>query len=203
VIVASFFAPRYEKWPGTDYDALLLLLDASCKRLGLQHVVISDRPRPGLETALFDLPENLMLAFVDGQRQFLEANPGPVFFTGADCVLTKDPRPYLAGDMVVTIGDFADCPMNSGAIWCADGPTCAPVWKAAVEKNPTEWGDDQRALYAAVKESRLDVRELRCEEHNAAPRNVDDPVGMPTVVHFRGQRKTWMAEWCRRHLGIE
>lgn len=203
MIVASFFAPRYEKWPGCDYDRLLLLLDASCRRLGLRHVVISDGPRPvPVETMVFDLPENLMQALLDGQRQFLAATPGPALLVGADCLLTRDPRPFLTGDMVITIGPFSDCEMNTGAIWCADGPTCAPVWAAALDDNPVEWGEDQTTLYAAIQESGLKIERLRCEEYNWAPRSVDDDAGPPTVVHFRGRRKAFMAEWAARHLSI-
>jgi len=202
VIVASFFAPRVEKW-GCDYDALLMMLDASCRRLGLRHVVISDRNRPApLETTRFDLPENLMLALLDGQRQFLAVTPGPVLLVGADCLVTRDPKPFFVGNMAVTIGPFSDCPMNTGAIFCADGPTCAPVWQAALDRRPLEWGDDQRALYAALKTSGLDYCELPCEAHNWAPDHVGDHAGMPTVVHFRGRRKTFMAEWARRHMGL-
>lgn len=204
MIVASIFAPRYVKWAGCDYDALLRLLDASCRRLGLRHVVISDAQRPGLDTAIFDLPQELMPMLLDGQRQFLAATPGPVLLVGADCLVTRDPRPYLAGDMTVTIGPFSDCPMNTGAIWCADGPTCAPVWRVALDLAPVEWGDDQRALYAAVKDARgagLIAREVRCEEHNWAPDHVGQPCAA-TVVHFRGQRKAWMVEWARVHMGL-
>lgn len=201
MIVASIFAPRYEKWPGCDYDQLLLLLDASCRRLGLRHVVISDAQRPGLETAIYDLPRELMPLLLDGQRQFLADTPGPVLLVGADCLVTRDPRPVLAGDITITLGPFSDCVMNTGAIWCADGPTCAPVWQAALDRNPIEWGEDQTSLYAAVQASGLDVRAVTCEQHNWAPGEPGDPAGMPTVVHFRGRRKAWMAEWARRHLG--
>lgn len=204
MIVASFHAPREDRW-GVDYDALLMLLDASCQRLGLRHVVISDSPRPALlETAIFDLPENLMLAILDGQRQFLAATSGPVLLVGADCLLTANP-PVLIGsiDMAITTSDqFSDCRMNTGAIWCADGRTCAPVWQAALDDNPQKWGEDQTTLYDAVKESGLRVREVRAEDYNWAPNNEFDDAGMPAVVHFRGRRKAWMADWALRHLGL-
>ena len=203
MIVASFFAPRFEKWPGVDYDALLMLLDASCRRLGLPHIVISDAERPApLISSICSMPQNLMLAILDGQRQLLEVTDGPVLLVGADCLLTRDPRPFLLGDLAITLGPFTDCPMNTGAIWCRDGATCACVWRAALDLNPVDWGDDQRVLYRAVKASGLNVALLRCEDHNWAPDNVSDPAGMPTVVHFRGPRKAWMAAWAARHMGL-
>lgn len=204
MIVASFFAPRHERWPNCDYDCLLMLLDASCARFGLRHVVISDRPRPApMQTALFDLPDELMQALLDGQRQFLEATPGPVLLVGADCLLTRDPRPYLAGDVAFTTsGAFVDCEMNSGAIWCADGPKAAAIWRAAVARKPRRWGEDQVVLWGAAQESGLDVRRLRAEEHNWAPEQLADDAGMPTVVHFRGRRKPLMGPWAARHLDL-
>lgn len=204
MIVASFFAPRYERWPGTNYDALLLLLEASCKRFGLEHAVISDRPRPApLRTALFDLPEELMQALLDGQRQFLETTRGPVLLVGADCLLTRDPRPFLVGDVAFTTSrTFVDCEMNSGAIWCADGPKAAEIWRVAVARKPRRWGADQLALWGSARESGLDVRKLRAEDHNWAPERLDDDAGMPTVVHFRGRRKHLMAPWAARHLDL-
>lgn len=203
LVVASFYAPRFDKWPGCNYDELLLLLDASCRRLGLRHVVISDGPRPvPLETALVDLPANLMQAILAGQMQFLAATPGPVLLVGADCLLTRDPRPYLVNDIAITVGRFADCRMNTGAIWIADGPRCAQPWRVAYGRRPMQWGEDQTFLYKAIQDSGLAVTEMRCEDHNAAPDNVFDPAGMPTVIHFRGVRKKWMAAWASRHLGL-
>ncbi|MGE0715646.1 MAG: hypothetical protein AB7P02_09395 [Alphaproteobacteria bacterium] len=202
-VVASFFAPRYERWPGCDYDRLLLLLDASCRRLGLRHVVISDERRPApLETARFNLPENLMRACLDGQRQFLAATSGPVLLVGADCLLTADPTPFMNGDVTITIGPFADCEMNTWMVWCADGPRCAPVWQRALDLRPQEWGDDQTCLYAAIQSSDLAVWRVACQAHNWAPEGPLDRAGWPTVVHFRGMRKPWMAGWAKAHLGI-
>lgn len=201
MIVASFFAPRYEKWEGCDYDALLGILQASCDRLGLSHVCISDQPRPGVATALMPLPDNLMQAIIAGQWRFLGEAREPVLFVGADCVLTRDPRDVGAGDLTVTIGPFGDCPMNTGAMWVMDPAKCAPVWKAALDMAPVEWGDDQTSLLRAIRASGLDVREVRCEAHNWAPQAVDDAAGMPTVAHFRGDaRKRFMGEWFDRHV---
>lgn len=208
MIVASFLAPRFEKWPGTDYDVLLQLLDASCRRFGLRHMVITDSPRPipsggvALEHFQLDLPENLMMAILEGQRSFLQWAPEPVLFVGADCLIAKDPREVLFGDMTITIGPFADCEMNTGAIWCADGRTCVPVWQAALNEKPQAWGEDQTTLYAAVQTSGLNITKVRCEAHNWAPYTLTDDAGMPTVVHFRGKRKSFMADWAKRYMDL-
>ncbi len=201
MIVATFFAPRFDKW-GCDYIELLKITQASCDHFNVRHVVISDRQLP-FDTFICDLPENLMLAILDGQRQFLEATDDEVLLTGADCVLAQTPRGRLEGhDMAITIGPFADCEMNTGAIWCASGKRCAPVWKKALDKRPQEWGDDQTSLYAAVKESNLSVLRHRCETHNWKPGSVQDSAGLPVVAHFRGRAKKYMKQWAWLHLGL-
>lgn len=201
MIVASFFAPREERW-ACNYLDLLQVLDASCRRVGLRHLCISDTELQIVDALICNLPHNLMAAILDGQRQCLEWATEPVLFVGADCVLTRDPRPVMAGDITITIGPFSDCEMNTGAIWCADPAKCAPVWREAVDLEPCAWGDDQRALYTAIDASDLDVRKVRCEEHNWAPTDATDAAGLPTVAHFRGNRKRFMAEWARHHLGV-
>ena len=147
MIVASFFAPREDRW-GVDYIPLLRLLDASCRRFGLDHVCISDRDLKAVDTLVCKLPNNLMLALLDGQRQCLEWAQEPILFVGADCLIAKDPRTINGGDLTITIGPFADCEMNTGAIWCHNPARCVPIWRAAVDSKPTEWGEDQTALYA-------------------------------------------------------
>lgn len=202
-VVVSFFAPRHDVW-GCDYDALLAVLQASCDRLGLSHVCISDGQRPGVATALMPLPPNLMRATIEGQWRFLTVADGPVLLTGADCVLTRDPRPFFDGDITVTVGPFADCPLNTGAVFVSDPRKAAGIWRAALDMNPVEWGDDQKTLHAAMVRARIDgsvdVREVAASAHNWAPESVDDDAGMPTVAHFRGPRKPLMAAWFQRHI---
>lgn len=203
MIVASFFAPREDKW-GADYMALLALLDASCRRLGLRHVCISDRPLGAVDALQCRLPDNLMLALLDGQRQCLEWVQGPVLFVGADCLVTRDPREVGGGDLTITTSAaFSDCAMNSGAIWCRRPAACAPVWRAAVDAGPVEWGQDQTALYAAIQASGVAWDEVPAETHNWAPSGPSDDAGMPVVAHFRGRRKAFMPEWAARHLGVQ
>lgn len=200
MIVASFFTPREDRW-GCDYHACLRVLQKSCDKFGLRHVVLSDAQQAEFETFITPLPENLMLALVEAQRAFLAATPGPILLVGADCILTADPRNELDGhDIAITIGPFTDCEMNTGAIWIANGPTCAPVWADALAQKPTKWGDDQRAIYGAIQASGLKVRRLDCQTHNWAPTDIADRAYLPMVAHFRGNRKQWMAGWYERFV---
>lgn len=204
MIVASIFAPREgeNRW-NCDYDDLLMLLDESCDRFSLKHVVISDcvRPEP-LETRIYDLPQNLMQVLLDGQRQLLEDSDEAVLLVGADCLIGYDPRQFFLQDLTITVDDsFSDCRMNTGAIFCSNGKKCAPIWAEALKANPREWGEDQVALYNAVCASGLGVREIQCERHNRAPENKDDG-RLSTVVHFRGRRKEYMRAWAKRFMDI-
>jgi hypothetical protein len=212
MIVASFYAPRPEeekkRW-GCDYDSLLMATEASCRRWGLEHIVISDSERPEpLRTHLVDLPENLMQALIAGQEDVLKNYTRPVLFIGADCLIARDPREFakLDVDLAITVGPFGDCRMNTGAIWCNETQKCLEVWRGAKSRNPLHWGEDQRAIYASVKAEAaigLKVFELRCEDHNWAPENINDSAGLPTVVHFRGTRKDFMLAWAKKHLDLE
>lgn len=189
LIVVSFYAPRFEKWPGCGtemYDHALDILDASCKRLGLRHICISDEPRPRVETFLCKLPRGLMSAIIDGQRQWLDYAPGPTLFTGADCLLTADPRHVAGGyDMAITTKSTTN--LNTGAIWCMDGKTCVPVWRAASKEPLGEWGMDQMALLKAFRASGLRILELPCDRYNRKPHaEMDAADGYPMVVHFKG-----------------
>lgn len=203
MIVASFYAPRFEKWKDCDYDELLILVDKSCKKVGLNHIVISDSPRPNLETFITDLPANLMQAILYGQMKILEKAKESVLLIGADCVLTR----YISNfdsDIAITLGPFSDCEMNTGMIWCGNTKLCAKVWKSALDLNPSEWGEDQTCLYESVLdfEPSLKITRLKCEEYNWAPNHVNDNAGMPAVVHFRGNRKRYMKQWCEQFPGI-
>lgn len=205
MIVASIFAPRLkeDRW-GCDYDRLLMLLESSCRKFGLRHVVISDSPRPQpLVTKEYELPEKLMQLLLDGQRQLLAESDEEVLLVGADCLVGQDPRNLFLSDITITVdASFSDCYMNTGAIWCRNGKQCAPVWEAALAKKPVQWGQDQVALYTAILESDLEVVEISCNEHNRAPDYRLDP-RISTVVHFRGRRKSFMEEWAKNYLGVE
>jgi hypothetical protein len=207
MIVASFFAPRFEKYENCNYDELAMLLDKSCKKLGLDHYVISDnfRPKP-LKTFVTKLPENLMQAILYGQMRFMEWCKEPILFTGCDCLITRAQglnSDSIQDIAITTSKEFSDCEMNTGAVWIRSGEVVIPTWKAALETEPKEWGDDQTSLYEAILESNLNVLKLRCEDHNWAPKNINDNANMPTVVHFRGKRKKFMKEWGEKYLNLE
>lgn len=189
MIVVSFFAPRFTMWEGVDYDECLDVLQASCDRLKLRHVCISDQPRPRVETFLCKLPGNLMQAFLDGQRQWLERTREPTLFTGADCILTRDPSDICAGyDIGITSKRYGH--INTGAVWCMT-KACIPVWQTALDLKPVEWGEDQVRLMDAIRKHPVQMRELPMVDYNAKPKSETDRLNAPPlIVHFKGSSRT-------------
>ena len=202
VTVVSFYAPRYDQWPGVDYDACLDILDASCRRLGVRHVCISDAARPRVETFITPLPDNLMTAFLVGQMQWLKEHDGPTMFTGADCIVTRDPSEVCYGyDMAITTRHYTD--LNTGAFWCYS-KACIAAFEHALALNPTHWGEDQTWLLAGIRKTAgLRLRELPMRDYNAKPNSATDKIERPPlVVHAKGNaaRKALMPLWWANYL---
>jgi hypothetical protein len=219
VIVASFFAPRPEHPRWRDYLPSLRLLQASCDRLGLQHVVLGDTRLEGFDVLTSPLPRDLMPAFLEAQRHGIETLDDDILLVGADCVIGRDPSaPFAAASLTVTLGDFWDCRMNTGAIWVRRDAreAAAELWTRALDGMGLAWGDDQLALADQVGplpnlwrlptiEDRLglSVQFLPVDPWNLAPDNEAHDCSHGVVLHFRGNRKEWSGRWCRRFLGFD
>jgi uncharacterized Rossmann fold enzyme len=205
--IVSFLAPRPEHPFFQDYTPFLDLLAESCERYGHQHVCLTDDPavRDGY---VVDLPRSLMRAYLAAQLAYLESHPNtPSLMTGADCVLARDPAVFEsqrgASDIVITTDRrFLDCHINMGAIYMHRPGLLVPVWRDALARCGDEWGDDQRAFRDALEASDVPVRELPCDPYNLAPEYPGDDCRRGAVLHFRGPRKDWMADYCHKWLGI-
>lgn len=205
--IVSFWAPRPEHPLFQDYAPYLDLLRMSCERFGHRHVCLTDDAavRDGY---VVDLPRPLMRAFIAAQHAYLSdpANAStPTLLTGADCVLAQDPSLVSSrdADIIITVDDrFADCRMNMGAMWIPRPAAVAHVWADALANMDEEWGDDQRAVYAALERSDLRITELPCDPCNLAPDHPADDCRRGVVLHFRGPRKAWMADYCHKWLRI-
>jgi hypothetical protein len=146
-----------------------------------------------------------MQAILYGQMKVLSEAKEPVLFTGADCLLTHDPRSIFEDDFdlgITTSDTFLDCKMNTGAIFVKHPRLCFDTWAKAYLMMPKEWGEDQVYLYKSIRESNLKIKEFSCEDHNWAPKSLDDDANLSTIVHFRGKRKSFMKSWANKYLGI-
>ena len=214
--VVSFWAPRPEHPFFQDYAPYLDLLAASCAKYGHKHVCLTDDATVR-DAYVVDLPRSLMRAFITAQYAYLSdpANAEtPTLLAGADCVLAQDPWPERCmtlrdfvrtemSDIIITTDDrFTDCRMNMGAMWIPRPAAVAHVWADALASMGDEWGDDQRAVYAALQRSGLKITELPCDPYNLAPENPGDDCTRGVVLHFRGPRKAWMTDYCHHWLGL-
>lgn len=210
--IVSFLAPRPEHPFFRDYTPFLDLLRLSCERFGHSHIVLTDSMGVGEgDRYLVQLPRSLMKATIAAQLAYLDdpqfANV-PTLFTGADCVLARDPTQIdtRGVDLVITTDDrFQDCRMNCGAIFIPRPKAVRWVWREALKRCGDDWGDDQTSLYSVIDEMRhnwLHVRELPCDPYNLAPDHPGDDCTRGTVLHFRGPRKDWMVNYCHHWLGL-
>lgn len=216
MIVLSFLTPRQEHPRWRDYASSLRLLQTSCDRLGLTHLVISDQDLDGYATFRAELPRDLMPAILTGQAAAIEALDDDLLLVGADCVIARNPAGALTGcDMAVTLGNFSDCRLNTGAIWVRRSARrrAVDLWRAGLAGMGNQWGDDQIAIAAQlaplpdepmcwVHRAGLDVGFLPVDPWNLAPSDPRDDCSHAVVLHFRGSRKVWAGEWCNRFLGF-
>ena len=217
--VVSFWAPRPEHPFYQDYTPYLDILRASCEKFGHRHIVITDDETIP-DAFVAEMPENLMKAIIQGQLAYLKSGLADedTVFVGADCVLANDPAEVFKEefDVAFTTGRFADCIINTGAIYIRSGADAVPIWAQALATMGEEWGDDQKALAAVVDPIEvsgvnvkayqvvggLSVLFLPVDPYNLAPDYPDDDCTRGVVLHFRGVRKLWMQDYCAKWLGI-
>lgn len=223
--VASFWVHRPEDYPDApDYLPMLRLLERSCRRLGLAHIVLTDRPtaaflyNEGITAFARDLPRNLMQALTESQARWLEhPHPGPLdtLFVGADCLVLRDPRGHLpvADLSLILRPGHKRHRINNGfmLVPAASRATVAPLFRAIADGTGPAMCDDMVAVEAALapvpddyvltERAGLTVNFLPIEIWNGGPKTADDPASGSFVLHFRGRaRKAIMLEWAARHL---
>lgn len=220
--IVSFLAPRRDhgRWNPIYFD-LLEVLDRSCRKLGLRHVVLTDDP--GLKSGeLFcrELPVPLMMAATRAQLAWVAGGDWrgeDTCFVGADCLMLQDPGKHLAGKFEVAVtyrGPAARYPINNGLVYIAGGARwrALPLFEEIAAKTGEIWCDDQRAIaealgplparfgtYARAGLDRVGFVPMR--PFNERPRGLE---AMPRAVmlHFRGkiERKQQMLDWARQWL---
>jgi hypothetical protein len=217
--VVSFYAPRPDHPKFQDYQPHLAVLEASCRRFGHEHIVLTDDASlsPAFLKFYTILPENLMRACLAAQLAYLRSPLAgtDTVLLGADCVVAGNVSAAFDGtfDLGVTTYPFSDCWLNTGAIFVPGGSNVTHIWEAALARCRGAWGDDQLALASALDPVSLDhsvqeragvrVRFMPVDPWNLAPKNMGHDCRHATVLHFRGPRKKWMAEYCRRWLALE
>jgi len=224
LVVCSFFVDRRADFPdAVDYVSLLKALDWSCRRLGLQHVVLTDHAtKPEIESAgigtfAFDLPRNLMRALTEAQARFIEdwRISGDILLTGADCLIRRDFRGHLPETdlSIILRPGHKRHRINNGFMFipAASREKVAPLFRRIADSTGPAMCDDmvavERALapmpddYCLTERAGLTVNFLPMGIWNAGPKTADDPAEQAYVLHFRGKaRKAVMLEWAARHM---
>jgi hypothetical protein len=220
MIVASFYCPR--GGPGdTGFEAMLELLDASCRRFDIQHFCITDRSwleARGVQTYVpAATPRNLMHAILYGQAEFMRwaSEKGEdVILVGADCLIMRDPREVFAAERfhlgLTTRPDTGNSSINTGAIYVRRHHLrlVATLWDEALSRCGEVWGDDQHSLerifrpltteYGLHLRRGLAVRFFDMKRYNFSPNDLDHRADA-YVVHFKGRRKKFMRGYWERY----
>jgi len=228
--VCSFWVLREVEHPNAfDYPVLLRILQASCARLGIRHVVLTDhatmaseRWPAGIEGWASDLPQPLMQATTRAQANYLESGPeANVLFVGADCILLRNPAKYIPRDVDLAVtfrSPTARYAINNGFMHIAHRSIdkVAALYRRVADRTGERWCDDQRSLIAELSpmppttgiydRAGLRAAFLPMRPFNSLPKMVDDPARGAVALHFRGKqhstgqhRKDFMVAWARRH----
>lgn len=225
ITICSFWVLRPEEHPeaaARNYPGMLLVLQKSCDRLGLDHVVLTDPETAssplwpdGIESFAMKLPAPLMRACTESQARYLETRPSTdTLFVGADCLFLRDPNnfyPYEP-DLCVTYRTPWDrYPINAGAqlIRQRSLDRVAPIYRRIADRCGTVWCDDQRAMVAELapmprkngvyERSGAKVAFLPMKNFNHLPKSVDDLCNRACMLHFRGKaRKQFLFDWAAK-----
>jgi hypothetical protein len=209
--VASFYVhrPDHPRHGESDFAGMLRVLDASCKRLGLHHVVLTDfastdRIPMGVGYSPMPLPEELMQATTEAHAQFLDGRPGcDVLFVGADSILLRHPSRFVPSDADLCFTyrpGHLRYPINNGFMYvnarAREG--AALFFREVADRCGGRWGDDQRAIagmleplpksYGEIERHGMRIRLLPMLRFNDVPAGPQDKCQGVCLLHFRGRK---------------
>lgn len=228
--VCSFWVHRPEEHPNAaDYPAMLRILDRSCQRLGMRHVVLTDqgtlnsgRWPDGIGAFASPLPVPLMQACTTAQANWLAMHrEGDTLFVGADCIFVGDPARHLPREPAVCLtyrSPGANYPINNGFMLIrrhAIEPAAA-LYRRVADRCGTKWCDDQRSIRAELEpmppecgtyeRAGMLIAFVPMKRFNRLPKTVADPCNDSVMLHFRGKqhatgqtRKELLFAWARHH----
>lgn len=215
--VASFYVhrPDHPRHGESDFAGMLKVLDASCKRLGVRHVVLTDhksvsRLPDGIRFMSTTLPEELMQATTKAHSDFLtmasrEELPAAsdVLFVGADSILLRHPNRFVPGDcdMAFTYRPGHKLyPINNGFMWVSARARvgAARFFRTVAERCGPTWGDDQRTIagmldplpqfHGEIERDGMKIRLLPMRRFNDVPAGPNDRCPGVCLLHFRSRR---------------
>lgn len=218
VVVVTVYAHRPKHPKFIDYMPFLRAQRDSALRLDHEHVVVTDTDLGGeFRQIRTPLQAELMPAMIEGVLVGLRACNGKshVVLVDIDCLINKPlGKAFLSGvwDLGLTSRNSAVAPINNGAMYVnADGTAKAIVFfERALSLCGTHWGADQEAISEAAApvpdSERVEIRQgarigfLSMKTHAAVPAKVM-AAHDSYVVHFKGEKKSWMLAYAKRFLG--
>lgn len=232
ITIASYYSPRPDEYGAraTSYDEAIAILEASCARLGLKHVLITESGNADLvpecvtRDRVYEIGGTqdlkLMQAIIAGQLAYIKGvgTGDGTIFVGVDCMFLRDPAPVFDNgdwDVSVTVGPYSPGGLNNGAVFLPKGKQdqAAAFYALALANCPEEWPGDQTAILRVCSPLRrpgavedrhgVKVRYLSMDDWNLPPASLDDP-GIPraTMLHFKGARKEFMAAAAEQWIGM-
>lgn len=215
--VASFYVhrPDHPKAGEIDFAGMLRVLQTSCDRLGVRHVVLSDfstmradiaAQLDGMGIFRCNLPDELMQATTQAHSRFLATHPGmpgDVLFVGCDAILLRDPRRFMPddADMAFTYRPgHLKYPINNGFMFIRERAreAGARFFRAVADRCGPTWGDDQKAVadllaplpaaWGEIERYGAKVRLLPMRRFNDVPAGANDKCKGVALLHFRGRK---------------
>ncbi len=228
--VASFWVYRPVEHPNAaDYPAMLHILQRSCDRLGIRHLVLTDPetaalPRwpAGIEPWARPLPTPLMQAAMEAQASYLASVPETdTLFVGADCIFLRDPSRFAPKEPALCLSyrhPEANYPINNGfqLIRRHSIDKAIPLYRRISDRTGTKWCDDQRSIKAELEpmppacgvyeRAGMQVAFVPMKTFNRLPKSALDPCSGAVMLHFRGKqhstgqtRKELLFAWAKLH----
>lgn len=164
ITVCTFWVHRPRDFPkAPPYGDMLRIVDASCRRFGFDHVVLTDEttaPRiydAGLTPYLLELPNDLMRASTEAHARWIESpysRGTDTVFVGADCLIRRDFRADLpACDLAIAyMKGHKRWRMNNGFVYvpAASREKVAPVLRLIADDTREKMFDDMLAIERAL-----------------------------------------------------
>lgn len=216
--------------PGAaDYPAMLRILQRSCDKFRMRHVVLTDNETlasalwpKGIEGWATDLPSPLMQACTEVQARYLESIPETdTLFVGADCIFILDPAKFYPEEPALCLTyrhPEANYPINTGAQFIRRHSIdkVAALYRRIADRCGTKWCDDQRSIRAELEpmppecgvytRADMSVAFLPMKTFNRLPKSVFDRCHGAVMLHFRGKqhstgqtRKELLFAWAKAH----
>jgi len=216
--VCTVWAPRpgSEQWRA-DYLEMLDCQKQSVEKFGYLHTVVTDDYSLGwrYNTLPVTLPQELMPAMIAGVVQrLIRPVLTHIIFVDVDVLVNRNCEEVFDGtfDLGLTHRSNHVSPVNNGVMYMDvnGAPGSLRFFEHALSICKTHWGGDQEAISEAAApvpdglatEDRdgFRIRFMGMKKYGSVPKVRGMRHKEAYCVHFKGETKKWMVEYCRNHI---